>query len=126
MSGWVYLIGLGEGRPFKVGRTYQIENRLNNLQSGNHEELHILVGIETDDPVGVEFHIQSLFAAHRIRGEWYDWNDDLPPLLEKLKAGCARTFRKLQCTGHLRLADGYDRSHVARIGENRRKKALRG
>ncbi len=108
-AGWCYLIGYGEGEPFKVGRTYSIENRLNNLQSGNHRELLVLVGFETRIPHDAERHLQMRFAAHCIRGEWFEWHDDAADVISQLRNREPEILRRLYGTGHLRLVDRYRR-----------------
>jgi hypothetical protein len=120
-DGWCYLIGYGEGEPFKVGRTYSIENRLNNLQSGNHRELVVLIGFESRIPHCAEQQLQERFAPYRIRGEWFDWNDDVADIIARMRRKNTRLLRKLYWTGNLRHADRYDRcakeiAYLASIG----------
>lgn len=109
-AGWCYLIGYGEGEPFKVGRTYMIENRLNNLQSGNHRELVVLIGFETRSPHDAERELQRRFADYCIRGEWFDWHDDVAGVIAQIRNGDRALMDKLYWTGHLRHADRYERA----------------
>lgn len=75
-SGWVYLIGTYVREPVKIGWSERPpESRLFELQPGNPQQLRLLLSIPACPPD--ERRLHARFAAHRIRGEWFEWCDDL-------------------------------------------------
>lgn len=68
-SGWIYYIGSGASGPIKIGWASNPWRRLNELQTGNPEELQMLAlepGV-----VAMEALRHTMFAADRLRGEWF-------------------------------------------------------
>jgi hypothetical protein len=63
--------------PVKIGRTRRrIDNRFNELQTGNFEDLRIGLVIKTDDSIGLERYLHRSLANNRImrrnnQTEWF-------------------------------------------------------
>jgi hypothetical protein len=78
----IYFIQAGEQRgPIKIGHTegpHMLRSRLNVLQIGNPEVLHLVTTL----PGGLERErvLHERFAAGHMRGEWFRW--DTPGLQE--------------------------------------------
>lgn len=74
--GYVYVIGNGRD-AYKIGWTDgPVEKRLNMLQVGSPDELSI-VHIEPHiSPAVLERELHRRFAAKRIRGEWFQLDQD--------------------------------------------------
>lgn len=69
----VYFIQAGE-TAIKIGVTDNIENRLTNLNTGNHEPLNLLWQIDCPSRNKAEETEQSLhsfFKDYHIKGEWF-------------------------------------------------------
>jgi len=71
-GGIVYFIKDSNSGYIKIGRTNgDIEGRLSQLQVGNPNELSVVKTIECDSHV-MEKQLHEQYAAHHIRGEWFD------------------------------------------------------
>ena len=68
------------GKEIKIGRSVDIERRLDELQTGNSKELKVLYVIE-DVEEWFEKHIHSVCNTFHIRGEWFS-KDVLTHLLK--------------------------------------------
>ena len=72
-EGYVYLICDPQTDHFKIGVTKgTIENRINELQTGNSSELHITNSHKTNYPFRVEKMLHSKFSNYRVHGEWFN------------------------------------------------------
>lgn len=68
----VYFIQAVSGGLVKIGVTqYDVRHRLASLQTGSPVELRIVKTID-NVPRARETEIHQHFAAHRVRGEWFD------------------------------------------------------
>jgi predicted GIY-YIG superfamily endonuclease len=74
---YVYFIQSGDSKkrnPVKIGVARNPERRLAALQTGNPEELKLLVVIECDsrtEAYAIESHLHKTLAKRNIRGEWF-------------------------------------------------------
>lgn len=72
-EGAVYIIRVGKNGPVKIGYVHNeeaIQLRLKDLQSANHEELHVIRVIR-GAMNQTEKRIHQEFSSNRIRGEWF-------------------------------------------------------
>jgi hypothetical protein len=81
LSGYVYFIS--DGERVKIGRSVNIESRLNALQTSTAVPLKLLAAIPGG---GRERELHRRFAHLRIRGEWFRLGDDLRQFIEESKA----------------------------------------
>jgi len=73
---YVYLIQSGEGidRPIKIGVSSNINKRLEAIQVGNPDKVHLIAKMETDGEAHaywLEKNLHKFFSSDRIRGEWF-------------------------------------------------------
>ena len=71
-SGYVYVIADEQGRR-KLGKAEDVDQRRNELQTGNADILTIEYRLAVKDMTKAELALHSLFAADRIRlnSEWF-------------------------------------------------------
>ena len=85
----VYVVGESWARPVKIGVASNVAKRVERLQSGNPVTLQVLW---TSDPhhdaYGLEHHLHLHFAAHALRGEWFQ----IPDLSAAMLAASAESF----------------------------------
>lgn len=81
---WLYFIQAADNGPIKIGFASSPETRRNDLQSGNHLLLRLLVAV----PGGrrAEELAHAAFVASRIRGEWFRAEPSLLELIRRLDA----------------------------------------
>lgn len=79
---WVYFIQAGDSGPIKIGSSNSPTTRLSELQIGSALDLRLLRQLPgtADD----ERALHARFAAHRIRGEWFEPS---PEVLEEVSRG---------------------------------------
>ena len=66
----VYFIQSGHEGPIKIGHTSgEVAARVDNLQTGNPNRLHVL--LEIDGGLRKELDLHNTFAAFRFRNEWF-------------------------------------------------------
>jgi len=81
--GIVYFIRCGDSGPIKIGYTAKpINGRLNGMQCGNPEPLHLLATMPGDR--GLEQSLHELFAVHRQAREWFRATPELLWLIDEL------------------------------------------
>ncbi|CAL9539651.1 hypothetical protein SUDANB54_04206 [Streptomyces sp. enrichment culture] len=87
---FVYLIGSENFRPVKIG-TGNPTRRLPELQTGNPFPLVVLWQVPGDERLEQLLHAR--FERFRVTGEWFDFPDDMDPVMtvsraaERLSAG---------------------------------------
>jgi hypothetical protein len=59
----------------KIGRAEDVESRIADLQTSNHERLHVLRVIDTYYETEFAFHAR--FADLRIHGEWFQFDPEM-------------------------------------------------
>lgn len=72
---YVYFIQAVDGGPIKIGKAFNVRERLAGLQTGNPKELRILGAMVGD--TDVEGKVHKEFAGSRIRGEWFEPSEEL-------------------------------------------------
>ncbi len=91
---WViYFITAGSAGPVKIGMTCgtsteSVQNRLQSLQTGNHEFLGVALIMPGDECTERNLHL--LFRHSRIRGEWFERGGSVMPFV----AGLSRDLRQ--------------------------------
>lgn len=79
----VYFIQCGTGGPIKIGIASDVNKRLGSLQTGHHEQLHLLAHIEAYERFEAMLH--KRFKRGLIRGEWFKPDTPgLPDLIASL------------------------------------------
>lgn len=66
-----YIIRAGLAGPVKIGKADDVNQRLRELQTGNHERLSVLRVIDTPFDAEPLFHLK--FARNRLHGEWFEF-----------------------------------------------------
>lgn len=66
----LYFIQAGSAGPIKIGIADDVTVRLKQLQTGNHEELHVVKIIENAS-LGTESEIHERLRRFHIRDEWF-------------------------------------------------------
>jgi len=75
---FVYVIAAPSG-AVKIGVASNIANRLNSIQTGNHEQLTVAYAFQcatVADAYALEGKLHAHFASERIRGEWFGVHPD--------------------------------------------------
>jgi Meiotically up-regulated gene 113 len=82
--GYVYLVK--SGSAYKIGRTKgPVEQRLRNLQTGNHSHLSIIKTVYTANPVYLESALHRYFYRYNISGEWFACDEmQVEEIIEKM------------------------------------------
>lgn len=93
----VYFIRAGESDAVKIGCALSAEARLEQLQLGNPHKLKIIRTIPGGRKIEAAAH--KHFAAHRVRSEWFTFNDGMmawePPLALTSKKHKSMSLRQL-------------------------------
>lgn len=71
---YVYLIKCNEF--CKIGHTFNLDNRLNSLQTGNPYNLEITFSLKHPKAEEVEFYLQEKFLEKKVLREWFKLSDD--------------------------------------------------
>lgn len=71
----VYFIRAGESGPVKIGSAADVDERLRQLQVGNHEELSAIRVVE--GTLFEERWLHDHFRAQHIRHEWFCFSKDM-------------------------------------------------
>lgn len=70
-----YIVRAGAYGPVKIGRADDVPARIAALQTAHHEPLVLLRIVDTAFDCEDVFH--SRFGKHRIRGEWFHFDDEM-------------------------------------------------
>ena len=73
---FVYLIHCVGTTYYKIGISYSPQKRLRDLQVANPLKLKLVAQIRHPDYTLLEQYLHVLCKNHKIRGEWFDFNDD--------------------------------------------------
>lgn len=87
--GKVYVIGIDDTHPYKIGiTTGKIESRLAGLQTSHWLPLTVFYVSETlDNPNKLESEIHKMYQSDKIRGEWFNISSADIPTIKKLIEG---------------------------------------
>lgn len=88
----IYFIQEGEDGPVKIGYSKEnCERRLSSLQTGNPRQL-TLAAVRTGahGMPAKERELHDRFAAHRIRGEWFEPCDEIMEIIERVPKNILR------------------------------------
>lgn len=81
MTGYIYFVTF-DLETVKVGFATDVRSRLSQIQVSSPAELTEIVRyLGTPDDEG---RIHNLLRQHRIRGEWFDWNDEVDGFMEDM------------------------------------------
>ncbi len=69
-KGFIYILRADNGLV-KIGRTIDIQRRLNTFNSQLPYDLEVIKIIESDDCSNLELEFHNQFADKRVRGEWF-------------------------------------------------------
>lgn len=76
MSGYVYVVK-NESNKFKIGYTRSsIEKRIASLQTASNELIELFFYFIKEEPDVFEKELHSIFSEKRIRGEWFELDDN--------------------------------------------------
>lgn len=75
-SSGVYIIKIQNTSDYKIGRTINIQRRLNEFGTGNPFNLKLVYFIETPHYLSLEKHLQDLFKNYRTKGEWFAFDEE--------------------------------------------------
>lgn len=81
--GWLYVIT--DGTAYKVGRATDPESRLSSLQTGNPRQLRLVATEPHADSVGAELSAHKMLANSRIRGEWFEVDEETAVMAIRLE-----------------------------------------
>jgi len=108
-----YIIRAGLAGPVKIGKADDVEARREALQTAHHETLHVLRVIDTHFDAERIFH--ERFAALRIRGEWFEFSDEMLTFVPDAPVAPETVMPTGTTWGEL-LAPWKDQEIAARIG----------
>ena len=82
----MYIYFITDGEAIKIGKTNNVKNRLRVLQTAQPRELKCVkvIECEEDNVDRVEQSLHTKFKKAHIRGEWFDFTEDIKSYL-----GCA-------------------------------------
>jgi hypothetical protein len=70
---FLYVIQAGENEVYKIGVSNNVNRRIKELQTGNHESLHLIHQIHVDiDVTGLEDECHKRLDEYRTNGEWFN------------------------------------------------------
>lgn len=71
---YIYLIRVNE--YIKIGYSNNINGRLRQIQTDSPYEVELVLSIKVDNGRNIEKYLHSYFKAKRVRGEWFELNND--------------------------------------------------
>lgn len=70
----IYLIKRVDSNIYKIGITYNLQERLKTLQTGSHCDLIVIHVHETKHGFKIEKALHNFFSYCRKNGEWFELN----------------------------------------------------
>lgn len=84
-SPWCYVYFVQRGPMVKIGKTADVERRIESLQTANHEPLQLLAAIPAHGSLERAIHLR--FAEWKKGGEWFQLVPPLTDFILRLKTG---------------------------------------
>lgn len=108
----VYFILAPNQQKVKIGRSRNIETRYRNLRTGFMDDGFLIMGIESDDEVKLEYELHRKFENDRIKNEWFFLSENLRSFLVNNESNYGtvkryKDFVKLQNVKHYNNNDTY-------------------
>lgn len=75
-----YIIRAGYAGPVKIGMAINVQARLRELQTANHEKLRVVRIISKN----VEWEMHKKFKHLRIHGEWFHFDEEMLTFLPEV------------------------------------------
>ena len=72
---FIYFMQIGENGPIKIGLTFKVQRRLAQAQTFNYQPITLLSSFPGSQTL--ETVLLKRFSRHRLRGEWFEFNDEL-------------------------------------------------
>lgn len=79
----LYFMGIEPAGPVKIGITYDITRRLRHIQMACPYEVSLIADFPGSRSIEAELHRR--FAAHRMKGEWFNRVDEIMDEIDRLK-----------------------------------------
>ena len=76
MTGFIYLICTEDGSGYKIGRSQDVNKRLQQLQTGCDSRLEVLYTYPTRFSVELEFVLHKRFLDKQKINEWFELDED--------------------------------------------------
>ena len=74
-EGYIYLIHCVGTTYYKIGRTKNLKNRLQMLQTGCPFDLKVIASASSYNLISNEKYLHNLFKDKKFSNEWYDFNN---------------------------------------------------
>lgn len=85
-NSWLYLYLIKCHKYYKIGITFDIENRLNSLQCGNPYELKVIIAVKNPDAKEIEEILHKKFEHKRVMREWFELSQkDIDFIIKPIK-----------------------------------------
>lgn len=98
--GYVYLINEVDTNNYKIGISKKPANeeRIKNLQTGNHKELSLIFELKSNCHTTLEKTLHRTFKYNNIRGEWFEFPNQEIIINEMIKINNNLEFLMEQST----------------------------
>ena len=74
-EGYLYLIHCVGFTYYKIGRTKNLKNRLQMLQTGCPFDLNVIASVGSYNLISNENYLHNLFKNKKARNEWFDFDN---------------------------------------------------
>jgi hypothetical protein len=79
----IYCIRMGANGPIKIGRTKDVDGRVNGLQTGNPYQLVPIAEVML--PAEMEVQLHAYLDEYRMQGEWFTPSSEVLEIVELIK-----------------------------------------
>ena|SRR3990167_1609118 len=79
----IYCIQMGANGPIKIGRTKDVDGRVNGLQTGNPYQLIPIAEVML--PAEVELQLHAYLDEYRMQGEWFTPSPEVLEIVDLVK-----------------------------------------
>jgi hypothetical protein len=77
MKEYIYIIKANPDSTYKIGRTTNVQARISTIQTGNHNDIKIVETFEFSKCSMLENIIHRKYKPYKLRGEWFNFTDDI-------------------------------------------------